>query len=168
MCIAVLTRSVTREVRRIYHYCIVEGLASVFASPYAWHLGGAWSPGTRLDIEAMHLVVQTLVRTAPRDSSAFFRARSDATHTQITVHVVSVRHAYRFVFVDVSAYWIVYGMMRLLVASLVDVGRHHLLVNALLQLCLTQRCQRFSQQHLLQVFVSFPLVMGFRLRLIRL
>jgi tRNA pseudouridine38-40 synthase len=73
----------------------------------------------------MHSAAQILVRPrASRDLSVFRKARSAASHTNIHVLGADVymRHPY-IVELEVKADWFVYGMMRLLAAALVEVGR---------------------------------------------
>lgn len=116
---------------RTYRYTLTEKPPSVFTSAYAWHISGvSVSKCNILDTKAMDLAARSLVSSTPRDLSAFRRTRADATHTQIIVHSASVSRTNHFVHVDVTANWFVYGMMRLLVATLVDVGRHRLSVDS--------------------------------------
>lgn len=106
---------------RRYRYTIfTEAQPSVFLAPFTWHYYQK-----TLDVELMHAAAATLQSDTARDLSAFRKSRSAASHTQIAVHAISVRRNEcdeRFVEVEVCANWFVYGMMRLVVAALVQVG----------------------------------------------
>lgn len=73
----------------------------------------------------MNAAAQILRSTAPRDMSAFRKASAPASHTMISVYDISVRRAdvdSELLELDVTANWFVYGMVRLLTATLVQVG----------------------------------------------
>lgn len=106
---------------RTYRYTLSDKPISVFSRAFAWHVP---SSASRLDVIAMNEAASVLWNEQKEiDMRAFRRARADATHTRIYVRNVSVRRHGDFIHVDVSADWFVYGMMRLLVASLVRVGQ---------------------------------------------
>lgn len=54
--------------------------------------------------------------------SAFRKARAAASHTNIQIRDITVQRKGALVQLDVTANWFVYGMMRLLAATLVQVG----------------------------------------------
>lgn len=92
----------------------------MFDGPFAWHY---YQHG--LSVEAMDNAAKALVSRSPRDLSAFRKSGAAATHTDITVLDASVRRSTanpHIVHVDIKATWFVYGMMRLITATLVRVG----------------------------------------------
>lgn len=89
-------------------------------APFTWHY--YTKP---LDVPAMNAAAQVLKSAVPLDLSAFRKATAPASHTMITVSDISVRTAdnnANLVELEVTADWFVYGMMRLLAATLVQVG----------------------------------------------
>jgi len=113
---------------RRYRYTIhTDAQPSVFLTPFTWHYYNH-----TLDVNKMHAAALTLRCDKPQDFSAFRKARSPASHSQITLQDISVRRESkygRFVELEVRADWFVYGMMRLLAASLVQVGSGSLSVD---------------------------------------
>lgn len=106
---------------RRYRYSVRNSPSqSVFLAPFTWHYYKH-----ALNVPAMHAAAQSLRSATPRDMSAFRKAGAPAAHTMITVHDIGVRRADGdggLVELDVTANWFVYGMMRLLAATLVQVG----------------------------------------------
>lgn len=73
----------------------------------------------------MHFAAQALQTGQKQDLSAFRKTNAEARHTWIEVRDVSVCRTGGngdLVYVEVEASWFVYGMMRLLAATLVQVG----------------------------------------------
>lgn len=70
----------------------------------------------------MYAAAQYLLSAAPRDMSAFRKANAPASHTNIRVVDIAITKSENLVHLDVIADWFVYGMMRLLAATLVQVG----------------------------------------------
>lgn len=98
----------------------------MFTAPFVWHYYAR-----PLDVGVMHAAAQLLRSAAPRDMSAFRKKRASARHTMITVSDVQVRAvggSGALVELEVTADWFVYGMMRLLAATLVRVGAGQLTV----------------------------------------
>jgi tRNA pseudouridine38-40 synthase len=77
-----------------------------------------------LNESAMNAAVQILLEpNGPSNLSAFRKARSAASHTNISVLNAFVeRKRANIVELEVTADWFVYGMMRLLTTALVNVG----------------------------------------------
>lgn len=107
-------------VTRSYRYTLLTApQPSVFVSPFVWHVYR-----DPLDTARMARAAETLVTGSGHtiDLSAFRKRGAAARHTRISVQRVAVVVEGSYVHVDVCASWFVYGMMRLLVASLVRVG----------------------------------------------
>jgi tRNA pseudouridine38-40 synthase len=108
---------------RRYRYTILTSpQPSVFIRTLAWHY--YHDP---LDVVAMNEAAGFLVEFAgnsPNDLSAFRKAKSPAAHTNIQVHDANVsRPRMHVIELEVRANWFVHGMMRLIAAALVEVGR---------------------------------------------
>jgi tRNA pseudouridine38-40 synthase len=108
---------------RRYRYTILTSREpSVFLRELVWHFYQA-----PLDVRAMNEAASYLAQIAseaPRDMSAFRKTKSPAAHTDIQVYASSVtRPRPHVVELEVRASWFVHGMMRLLAAALVEVGR---------------------------------------------
>lgn len=89
----------------------------VFLAPFTWHYYQR-----ELDVSTMNMAAELLVSGSPRDLSAFRKARASASHTGIHIKDAAVRRRGGLVQLDVTANWFVYGMMRLLAATLLQVG----------------------------------------------
>lgn len=105
---------------------------------FAWHVPISSASLPLLDVDKMNDAASTLLandgdgkENLRRDLRAFRRANAQASHTLIRVSHASVRRcsAGHFVHVDITADWFIYGMMRLLTATLVQVGLHRISVN---------------------------------------
>lgn len=125
-------------VGRSYRYTICDKPVSVFSMRFAWHVPISSASLSLLDVDKMNDAASTLLVTDSgakenyrRDLRAFRRANAQASHTLIRVSHASVRRcsAGHFVHVDITADWFIYGMMRLLTATLVQVGLHRISVN---------------------------------------
>lgn len=118
---------------RRYRYSILtDPRPSVFLAPLTWHFYQR-----PLDVDAMNRAAATLVSSEARDFSAFRKAGAPAAHTRIQVFDISVCHAMHqshLVELEVCANWYVYGMMRLLVAALVQVGTHALTIEEFIRI----------------------------------
>lgn len=103
---------------RYYRYTIrTTPSPNVFLAPLSWHYYQR-----KLDVSAMNKAAQSLISDKPRDLSAFRKVRSSASHTNIQIRNIAVRRRGDLVQLDVTANWFVYGMMRLLAATLLQVG----------------------------------------------
>lgn len=76
----------------------------------------------------MDAAARCLLSDTPRDMSAFRKANAPAAHTNIRVANIAVTESAGLLHLDVTADWFVYGMMRLLAATLVQVGAGRLSV----------------------------------------
>lgn len=73
----------------------------------------------------MNEAAKLLKCTEPRDFSSFRKVRASASHTMIVIYDISVKRQIEnenIIEINVRASWFVYGMMRLLAATLVQVG----------------------------------------------
>ncbi|NJK27470.1 MAG: tRNA pseudouridine(38-40) synthase TruA [Coleofasciculaceae cyanobacterium SM2_3_26] len=101
---------------RRYRYTIyTEARPNVFVQPFSWHYYHA-----PLDVEVMHSALTSLLGT--HHLAAFHRARSSRDHSWVQVQEVRCDREGSFLYVEVQANAFLYGMMRLLVGLLVDVG----------------------------------------------
>lgn len=124
---------------RYYRYTIhTSATPSVFLTDVVWHYYQ-----NALDVDRMHRAVRALVRddadpatrsegnsANTRDLSAFRKSKAAASHTNISVLHSSVTQTRAdMIEVCIVANWFVYGMMRLLTAALVEVGRGEISVD---------------------------------------
>lgn len=106
---------------RSYRYTILTShTPSIFLQDRAWHY--YQKP---LHVNLMNEAAKLLKCTEPKDFSSFRKIRASASHTMIAVQDISVKRKIddeNMIEIDVRATWFVYGMMRLLAATLVQVG----------------------------------------------
>ncbi len=101
---------------RRYRYTLyTDPVPNLFVGPLAWHY---YVP---LETELMYSALQPLV--GRRHLSAFRRAGSARPHSWVEVQEVVCQRRGCFVDIEVQASGFLYGMMRLLVGLLVQVGR---------------------------------------------
>lgn len=102
---------------RRYRYCIYNDRRNnVFTAPFCWHY--YYAP---LDVELMQAALHPLV--GRHHLGAFHRSRSGREHSWVEVQAVACWRQGPWVYVEVQANAFLYGMMRLLVGMLVEVGR---------------------------------------------
>ncbi len=102
---------------RRYRYTLyTESLPNLFVAPFAWHYYH-----TPLDESSMQAALQPL--QGHHHLAAFHRANSSRVHSWVDVQEARCDRQGPFIYVEVQANGFLYGMMRLLVGLLVDVGR---------------------------------------------
>jgi tRNA pseudouridine38-40 synthase len=101
---------------RRYRYTLyTDRTPNLFLKPYVWHY--YHQP---LDAQAMHQALQPLIGNHSLD--AFQRAGSRRPHAWVEVQEAFCRRRDTFIEIEVQASGFLYGMMRLLVGLLVQVG----------------------------------------------
>ncbi len=102
---------------RRYRYTLyTESRPNLFVRPYTWHYYYG-----ELDEALMQAALEPL--RGHHHLAAFHRSRSSRTHSWVEVQEVECRRQGPFVLIEVQASGFLYGMMRLLVGMLVEVGR---------------------------------------------
>lgn len=102
---------------RRYRYTIyTDALPNLFIQPFVWHYYY-----TTLDEALMQKALLPLV--GHHHLSAFHRANSGRAHSWVEIKAVDCHREDSFIFIEVKASGFLYGMMRLLVGLLVQVGR---------------------------------------------
>ncbi|MCS7226021.1 MAG: tRNA pseudouridine(38-40) synthase TruA [Gloeomargarita sp. SKYB31] len=102
---------------RRYRYCLyTERQNNLFIAPFCWHY--YYAP---LDVERMRAALEPLV--GHQDLQAFHRSNSGRDHSWVEVQDVACWRQDAWVYIEVQANAFLYGMMRLLVGMLVEVGR---------------------------------------------
>ncbi|NJK60105.1 MAG: tRNA pseudouridine(38-40) synthase TruA [Oscillatoriales cyanobacterium SM2_1_8] len=103
-------------IARSYRYTIYsEATPNLFLRDFSWH----YYYGV-LDVEQMNAALQPLL--GEQDLAALRRSGSPRPHSQVNVMAARCWRQPPFVWVDVQASGFLYGMMRLLVGLLVEVG----------------------------------------------
>jgi tRNA pseudouridine38-40 synthase len=103
-------------IARSYRYTIYsEAEPNLFIRDFSWHYYY-----DVLDEERMDAALQPLL--GEQDLAALRRSGSPRPHSQVNVWAARCRRQHPFVWVDVQASGFLYGMMRLLVGLLVEVG----------------------------------------------
>jgi tRNA pseudouridine38-40 synthase len=102
--------------RRYRYTLFTESRPNLFVSPFAWHY--YYEP---LDTEVMQAALTSLI--GRHHLAAFHRAGSKRPHSWVDVQAAECRRRGAFVHIEVQASGFLYGMMRLLVGLLVQVGR---------------------------------------------
>lgn len=101
---------------RRYRYTIYNAqLPNLFIQPFVWHYYQ-----THLDEQAMQAAILPLL--GRHHLSAFRRAGSQRSHSWVEVQAVECCRRQDFISIEVQASGFLYGMMRLLVGMLVQVG----------------------------------------------
>lgn len=102
---------------RRYRYTIyTASQPNLFAHPYYWHYYQA-----PLAVEAMQEALEPMVGTY--DLRAFQRAGSKRKNSLVEVQEVACNREGDFIYIEIQAAGFLYGMVRLLVGLLVQVGR---------------------------------------------
>ncbi|QEQ00357.1 tRNA pseudouridine(38-40) synthase TruA [Thermosynechococcus sp. QKsg1] len=102
---------------RRYRYTLyTDPCPNIFLRPWTWHY--YYAP---LDVEKMAAVLQPLL--GRHHLSAFHRSGSNRAHSWVEVQAVSCQRRGALVEIEVQASGFLYGMMRLLVGLLVQVGQ---------------------------------------------
>ena len=103
---------------RRYRYTIFNGCRqNLFLSPWTWH-----RYKFRLDEELMRVALNGLLGF--HDFYAFQRVGSNRAHSWTTIQAVEIERYGDLVMIEIQASGFLYGMVRLLVAQLVDLGEH--------------------------------------------
>lgn len=141
-------------VSRRYRYTIYNAACSnLFVSPYSWHYYRS-----NLDTDLMQKALEPLVGLW--DLSAFRRSGSSRSHSFLEIQDVKCIRRNDFVEVEVQASGFLYGMVRLLVGMLVDVGRGVLLVDSFTDIWKQKRRDRVKYaappQGLCLLHVTYP------------
>jgi len=107
---------------RRYRYTIyTASVPNLFVKQFSWHYYG-----DRLDERLIHQALQPML--GEQDMAAFQRAGSSRPHSRLELQEAICWRDGDFVHVEVQASGFLYGMIRLLVGQLVDVGRSRLTV----------------------------------------
>jgi tRNA pseudouridine38-40 synthase len=102
---------------RRYRYTLYTGKQpNLFVSPFSWHY--YYAP---IDESLIQAALNPLMGS--HHLAAFHRAGSQRTHSWVDVQDVECYRQGPFVYIEVQANAFLYGMMRLLVGMLVQVGR---------------------------------------------
>ncbi len=102
---------------RRYRYTLyTDPIPNLFVNPFAWHLYHA-----PLDESLIQAALNPLV--GRYHLAAFHRAGSSRPHSWVDVQAVECQRSGNFVYIEVQASGFLYGMMRLLVGLLVQVGK---------------------------------------------
>lgn len=111
-------------VSRRYRYTIYNASRpNLFVSAYSWHYYRS-----KLNAVAMQAALNPLI--GRWDLSAFRRSGSSRPHSFLDVQDVLCTRSDNFLYIEIQASGFLYGMVRLLVGMLVDVGREALSVEA--------------------------------------
>lgn len=102
---------------RRYRYTLyTDAIPNLFVQPYSWHYYHE-----TLDESLMQAALTPMI--GKHHLSAFHRAGSSRKHSWVDVQVADCQRRGSFVQIEVQANGFLYGMMRLLVGLLVEVGR---------------------------------------------
>lgn len=108
---------------RRYRYTIyTAAIPNLFVKQFSWHYYL-----DRLDEKLIHQALQPML--GEQDMAAFQRAGSSRPHSRLEVQEALCWRDGDFVHVEVQASGFLYGMIRLLLGQLVDVGRSRLTVS---------------------------------------
>ena len=118
---------------RRYRYTLyTDALPNLFVRPYVWHF--YYEP---LDVALMQAALNPLV--GYHDLAAFHRAGSGRSHSWVDLQVTECTRSGPFVQVELQAKGFLYGMVRLVMGLLVQVGRGQLTPVAFTHLWQSQR-----------------------------
>jgi tRNA pseudouridine38-40 synthase len=124
---------------RRYRYTIyTDRQPNLFVRPYSWHYYQA-----PLVIERMQAAVAPLLGT--HHLAAFHRTDSGRSHSWVDIQAVSCDRDEHFVRIEIQANGFLYGMVRLLVGLLVQVGNGDLSVDEFTKIWQTE--QRSQVRH---------------------
>ncbi len=102
--------------RRYRYTLFTEARPNLFVSPFAWHY--YYEP---LDVAVMQAALTPLL--GRHHLAAFHRAGSNRPHSWVEVQAAECQRRGSFIDIEIQASGFLYGMMRLLVGLLVQVGR---------------------------------------------
>ncbi|UZQ56333.1 tRNA pseudouridine(38-40) synthase TruA [Trichothermofontia sichuanensis B231] len=118
---------------RRYRYTLYTGSRpNLFVRPFSWHY--YYAP---LDVGAMRAALEPLL--GRHHLAAFHRSNSNRDHSWVEVQAVTCQAQGPFIEIEVQANAFLYGMMRLLVGLLVQVGRRQRSPEEFTQLWLTEQ-----------------------------
>lgn len=139
---------------RRYRYTLyTDPRPNLFVRPYVWHY--YYQP---LEVACMQAALEPLVGCHPL--AAFHRAGSTRPHSWVNVQEVQCDRQGPFVQIEVQASGFLYGMMRLLVGLLVQVGRGRQSPESFTELWRAQRREQVKEaapaQGLCLLRVGYP------------
>lgn len=117
--------------RRYRYLLYTDPRPNLFVRPYSWHY---YHP---LDTDVIQSALDPLI--GRHHLAAFHRAGSKRPHSWVDVQVAECRRQNAFVTIEVQASGFLYGMMRLLVGLLVQVGQGVRSPSSFTELWLAQR-----------------------------
>jgi tRNA pseudouridine38-40 synthase len=127
---------------RRYRYTIyTAAIPNLFVKQFSWHYYH-----DQLDEKLIHKALQPMM--GEQDMAAFQRAGSSRPHSRLEMQEALCWRDGDFVHVEVQASGFLYGMIRLLIGQLVDVGRYRLSVDAF--------TDRWQQQRRIEVKYAAP------------
>jgi len=127
---------------RRYRYTIyTAAIPNLFVKPFSWHYYHG-----HLDEKLIHQALQPML--GEQDMAAFQRAGSSRPHSRLEMQEAMCWRDGDFVHVEVQASGFLYGMIRLLVGQLVDVGLAKLSIDAF--------TQRWQQKRRIEVKYAAP------------
>jgi tRNA pseudouridine38-40 synthase len=101
--------------RRYRYTFYTENQPNLFVTPFSWHYYQA-----PLNVERMRSALEPLL--GKHHLAAFHRANSSRRHSWVDVQAVECYRQGAFVHIEIQANGFLYGMVRLLVGMLVEVG----------------------------------------------
>ncbi|PSN19987.1 tRNA pseudouridine(38-40) synthase TruA [filamentous cyanobacterium CCP5] len=102
---------------RRYRYTLyTDPLPNLFLRPYVWHY--YYDP---INVQAMQAALDPMV--GHHDFAAFHRARSGRSHSYVEIQAAECRRRGSIVTVEIQSSGFLYGMVRLIMGLLVEVGR---------------------------------------------
>jgi tRNA pseudouridine38-40 synthase len=120
-------------IARRYRYSIyTHALPNLFVRDFSWHFYH-----DRLNVSLMQAALEPLI--GRQNLAALQKAGSSRPHAWLEVREVKCWQEDDFIYVEVEASGFLYGMMRLLVGTLVEVGRKRQSVNEFTQVWQQQR-----------------------------
>lgn len=121
---------------RRYRYTLyTDPVPNLFLRPYAWHY--YYEP---LNIQAMQAVLEPI--KGYHDFAAFHRSRSGRAHSFVEVQDTLCQKRGPIVTVEIQASGFLYGMVRLIMGLLVEVGRQSMAPEVFGQIWRSQQRQR--------------------------
>lgn len=102
---------------RRYRYTIyTDSQPNLFVKPFSWHY--YYAP-----LEESRMLAALIPLLGKHHLTAFHRAQSDRNHSWVEIQAVECYRQGPFIQIEIQANGFLYGMMRLLVGLLVEVGR---------------------------------------------
>lgn len=118
--------------RRYRYTMYTEGRPNLFVKPFSWHY---YHPS--LDESLIHAALKPLL--GKHDLAAFHRAGSKRSHSWVEVQAAECHRQGPFIHIEIQADGFLYGMVRLLVGMLVQVGSGQRTVASFTELWKEQR-----------------------------